>query len=65
MGSGDKMKLDENRDYHLDKTEAGRAYGKSWVRTLIVCAVIITIGIAGASYIKKTAPQAQKRPPAS
>jgi multidrug efflux pump subunit AcrA (membrane-fusion protein) len=57
------MKMDENMDYHPDKTEAGRASGKSWVRTLIVCAMIITIGIAGASYIKKTAPRAQKRPP--
>ncbi|MEE4114114.1 MAG: HlyD family efflux transporter periplasmic adaptor subunit, partial [Desulfobacteraceae bacterium] len=50
-------------DNHLDKTEAVRADGRPWVRTLIVCAMIITIGIAGASYIKKTAPQAQKRPP--
>ncbi len=63
MGSGDKMKLDGNRDHPLDKTEAVRASGKYWVRTLIICAMIITIGIAGASYIKKTAPQAQKRPP--
>ncbi len=57
------MKMDENMDYHPDKTEAARGNGKSWVRTLIVCAMIITIGIAGASYIKKTAPRAQKRPP--
>jgi RND family efflux transporter MFP subunit len=57
------MKMDENMDYHPDKTETGRGSGKSWVRTLIVCAMIITIGIAGASYIKKTAPRAQKRPP--
>ena len=57
------MKMDENMDYHPDKTETGRGNGKSWVRTLIVCAMIITIGIAGASYIKKTAPRAQKRPP--
>jgi len=50
-------------DYHPERTEAVCASGKSWVRTLIVCAMIITIGIVGASYIKKTAPQAQKRPP--
>jgi RND family efflux transporter MFP subunit len=48
---------------HFEKTEAKPASGKSWVRSLIVCALIITMGIAGASYIKKTAPQAQKRPP--
>ena len=55
--------MNENMDCHPDKTEASRANGKSRVRTLIVCALIIAMGIAGASYIKKTAPQAQKRPP--
>jgi RND family efflux transporter MFP subunit len=55
--------MEENMDFHSDKTGAPRANGKSWVRTLILCALIITIGIAGASYIKKTAPRAQKRPP--
>jgi len=63
MGTGDKTKLDRDMDYQPDKTEPVRASGKSWVRTLIVCAMIIMVGIAGASYIKKTAPQAQKRPP--
>jgi RND family efflux transporter MFP subunit len=55
--------MDDNMDGHPETTQTGRASGKSWVRTLVVCAMIITIGIAGASYIKKTAPQAQKRPP--
>ena len=63
MGTEDNMKLDENMDHHPDKTGAVHTSGKSWVRTLIVCAMIITIGIVGASYINKTAPQAQKRPP--
>ena len=55
--------MNENRDYHPDKTEAARTNGKSRVRTLIVCAMIVALGIAGASYINKTAPRAQKRPP--
>ncbi|MGA6924439.1 MAG: efflux RND transporter periplasmic adaptor subunit [Desulfosarcina sp.] len=37
--------------------------GKSWVRTLIGCILILVLGIVGGNYIKKTAPQAQKRPP--
>ena len=57
------MKLDQNMDHYPEKTEAARTNNKSWVRTLIVCAMIITMGIVGASYIKKTAPRAQKRPP--
>ncbi len=57
------MNIDEKMDYHPDQAQTGRTRGKSWVRTLVVCAMIITIGIVGASYIKKTAPQAQKRPP--
>ena len=48
---------------HPEKTEEVITSGKSWMRTLIVCVLIIVMGIAGASYIKKTAPQAQKRPP--
>ena len=34
-----------------------------WLRTLIVCVIILALGIAGAGYIRKTAPRAQKRPP--
>ena len=49
MGTEDKMKVDENMDYHPDEIGTVRASGKSWVRTLIVCAMIITIGIVGAS----------------
>lgn len=63
MATGDKMNLDEKMDDHPDQAQTGRTRGKPWVRTLVVCAMIITVGIAGASYIKKTAPQAQKRPP--
>ncbi len=37
--------------------------GKKWLRTLLVCVMIIAAGIAGASYITRTAPRAQKRPP--
>ena len=55
--------MNDNMDYHPDKNEASRATGRSRVRTLIVCVLIVALGIAGASYIKKTAPQAQKRPP--
>ncbi|WP_419661850.1 RND efflux system, membrane fusion protein (MFP) [Desulfosarcina variabilis str. Montpellier] len=33
------------------------------LRTLIVCLIIIGLGIAGATYVKRTAPQARKRPP--
>lgn len=33
------------------------------MRTAIICLLIIALGTVGASYIKKTAPQAQKRPP--
>ena len=35
----------------------------SRLRTLIVCLIIIGLGVAGATYIKRTAPQAKKRPP--
>ncbi len=35
----------------------------SWSLTLIVCAIIIGVGIGGASYLEKTAPQAKKRTP--
>ncbi len=55
--------MNEKIDYHPQQTDVARPNGKSWVRTLIVCAMIIVMGIAGASYIKKSAPQAQKRPP--
>ncbi len=55
--------MNDNMDYHPDNNEASRATGPSRVRSLIVCALIVALGIAGASYIKKTAPQAQKRPP--
>lgn len=34
-----------------------------WLRTSLICLVIVALGIAGASYIMKTAPRAQKRPP--
>jgi RND family efflux transporter MFP subunit len=34
-----------------------------WLRTLVVCLIIIAVGVAGAGYIKRTAPQAKKRPP--
>ena len=34
-----------------------------WLRTLFVCTIILAMGLAGAGYIMKTAPQAQKRPP--
>jgi RND family efflux transporter MFP subunit len=50
-------------DCDSEKNEADRATGKSWVRTVIVCTIIIVLSVAGASYIKKTAPRAQKRPP--
>ena len=35
----------------------------SRLRTLIVCLIIIGLGVAGATYVKRTAPQAKKRPP--
>ncbi len=50
-------------DCDSEKNEADRATRKSWVRTVIVCTIIIVLSVAGASYIKKTAPRAQKRPP--
>ena len=31
--------------------------------TLFVCLLILGVGIAGATYFKKTAPKARKRPP--
>ncbi|MFO7715264.1 efflux RND transporter periplasmic adaptor subunit [Desulfosarcina sp.] len=55
--------MNENIDFDSKKTEPVPAKGKSWVRTLIGCTMIIVMGVAGASYIKKTAPRAQKRPP--
>lgn len=55
--------MNENMDFDSRKTEPVQAKGKSWVRTLIGCTMIIVMGVAGASYIKKTAPRAQKRPP--
>lgn len=38
-------------------------YRSSRLRTLIVCLIIIGLGVAGATYVKRTAPQAKKRPP--
>ena len=37
--------------------------GKQRLRNLAICMFIIALGVAGASYISKTAPRAQKRPP--
>ena len=44
-----------------DETIQGRPGG--WLRTLIICIIILALGAAGAGYIRKTAPRAQKRPP--
>jgi RND family efflux transporter MFP subunit len=55
--------MNEHMDFDSKKNEPVQAKGKSWVRTLIGCTMIIVMGVAGASYIKKTAPRAQKRPP--
>lgn len=55
--------MNENRDDFGHKDERLTRKGKSWVRTLIGCILILVLGIVGGNYIKKTAPQAQKRPP--
>jgi RND family efflux transporter MFP subunit len=55
--------MSENMDHNPKKTELIQGNGKFWVRTVIVCAMIFVMGIAGAGYISKTAPQAKKRPP--
>ena len=48
---------------HSGPNERPPARQLVWLRTLIVCVIILAIGIAGAGYIRKTAPRAQKRPP--
>jgi RND family efflux transporter MFP subunit len=35
----------------------------AWLRSLIICIFILGLGLAGAGYIQKTTPRAQKRPP--
>ena len=37
--------------------------GLTRLRTVVICALILILGAAGAGYIRKTAPRAQKRPP--
>lgn len=37
--------------------------GRKKLKVLIICVGIIAVGIAGASYLSRTAPQAHKRPP--
>lgn len=55
--------MNENGNEYGQPDERLNGRGKSWLRTLIGCILILALGIAGGSYIKKTAPQAQKRPP--
>lgn len=51
----------------LDTPPRGADAPGKWRRrilTFLLCAVFLAAGIAGANYIKKSAPKAQKRPPA-
>jgi RND family efflux transporter MFP subunit len=57
------MNTDEEMDHQSETTLPPQNNRSSRLRTLIICLIIIGAGIAGASYIKRTAPQAQKRPP--
>jgi RND family efflux transporter MFP subunit len=57
------MNTSEEMDHPCQTTLTPQNSRPSWLRTLIICLIIIGVGIAGASYIKRTAPQAQKRPP--
>lgn len=50
----------ENQPPSRETTPSGRG---AWLQTLIICIIILGLGLAGAGYIRKTAPQAQKRPP--
>ncbi len=50
-------------DHGTEATLSSSTRQTSRLRTLIVCLVIIAMGVAGASYIRMTAPQAKKRPP--
>jgi RND family efflux transporter MFP subunit len=55
--------MNQAMEDHPQKPDATPASGHAWMRTLVVCALTIAVGFVGASYIKKTAPRAQKRPP--
>lgn len=56
--------MNPESEQHGEGVATGLNKGKRWVRTLAVCLIIIGMGVAGANYIKKSAPRAQKRPPA-
>ncbi|BBO89439.1 efflux RND transporter periplasmic adaptor subunit [Desulfosarcina ovata] len=55
--------MNQSTLYPPEETAASGATAVSRLRTLIACTMIIALGIAGAGYIMRTAPQAQKRPP--
>ncbi|WP_319521378.1 efflux RND transporter periplasmic adaptor subunit [uncultured Desulfosarcina sp.] len=55
--------MNQPNEGHCEPNERPPVRPIVWLRTLIVCVIILAIGIAGAGYIRKTAPRAQKRPP--
>ena len=57
------MYPNQKKDHPSEAAPTSSVPRSSRLRTVIVCLVIVGIGLAGASYIKRTAPQAKKRPP--
>jgi RND family efflux transporter MFP subunit len=61
--SGADMNTNQQTQRASDISVSHPAQHPSKLRTLIICLIIIGLGIAGATYVKRTAPQAKKRPP--